>query len=241
MKDRILDSLTIQQYHEGTLDPRKMHELEKQSLEDDFLSDALEGYTYVIEPAEKLSLLQQRLADRILEQEAHKKAFSITSQRLSIAAASGLMFILAVILFWMNGYQSPEITKKVEVSLSAQPPGQSNTARISKPAAVIANSVASPIFAIAKESLSRSEPLTGWNEYTKYIRNNIPESASWKDGVRDMIIAFKISRAGTPVDLRVVDGIADQYSDEVIRVIKNGPLWNHLDNEEVKVRVNFKK
>ena len=241
MKDKILDSLTIQQYLDGTLDPRKMHELEKQALEDEFLADALEGYTYVIEPAEKLTILQQRLADRILEQEVNKKAFSITAQRLSLAAASGLMFVLAAILFWMNGYHAAEVSKKVEVNLSAQPTVQSNTAKISTQTIEIANSVASPVFALAKQSLSRSEPVAGWNEYTKYIHNNIPKPASLKDGAKDLFIVFKISQSGTPVDLKVADGIADQYSKEVIRVIKNGPLWKPIDDKEVIIQVNFKK
>jgi hypothetical protein len=244
VKDRILDSLTIQQYHEGTLDPRKMHELEKQSLEDDFLSDALEGYTYVIEPAEKLSLLQQRLADRILEQEANKKAFSITSQRLSIAAASGLMFILAVILFWMNGYKAADATKQVEVNLAVRPSKtQSNAAKVSKGATAVAGSMASPVFALAEQSLSRSEPVKGWNEYTKYIEGNIggTNPSSFKNSVNSIIIAFKVSESGTPVDLKVVDGISDEFSAKVIRLIESGPLWKPLDSEEVKVRVNFKR
>lgn len=241
MKDRIIDSLTLQQYLEGTLDPRRMHELEKQALEDEFLADALEGYTYVIEPAEKLSILQQRLADRVLAQEANKKAFSVSVQRLSIASAAGVMFLLAVILFWMNGYKVPEVDKRVEVNLSAQPAVKMNTAKISKQTAAIATGVTSPVFALAKQSLSRSEPESGWNEYIKYIHTHIPKPGSLKEGVKDLIISFRISPAGVPEDLKVLGGISDQYSNEVIRLIKDGPLWKPVDNKEVKVLINFKK
>lgn len=214
--------------------PAKMHELEKQALEDEFLADALEGFTYVIEPAEKLSVLQQRLADRILVQEANKRAFSISAQRLSVAAASGLMFVLAAILFWMHGYKTPEVTKQVQVNLAVQP--QLNPTEGIKEAGTIAKTLVSPIIALV-ERTSRSEPVAGWDEYNGYIQKNIPNHKS----LNNLVISFKISDKGHPVELKLVEGTPGVYSEEVIRAIKNGPLWKALDSEEVKVRVNFKE
>lgn len=235
MENRTLNSLTIQQYFDGSLDPKKMHELEKQALEDEFLSDALEGFTYVIEPAQNLSILQRQLADRIQVQEATKKAFSITSQRLSIAAASGVMCVLAATLFWLNGYEQPA-TKRVEVSLSPQHIN-ANAVKMSENADV--NSYAD----IAEQISSSSVPVVGWKEYAQYIKNNIrhPKPISFKSQVKNIVVAFKISQSGGPVDLKVVNGLTDAYANEAIRIIKNGPKWKSVDAEEIKVKINFKK
>lgn len=235
MKDRIFDSLTIRQYLDGNLDPREMYELEKQSLEDEFLCDALEGYIYAVEPAEKLSILQRQLADRIRVQEANKKTFGMTAHRLSIAAASGVMCVLALILFWMKGYDTPAAPEPVEISLSN---------RVSDPDLLKNKRAKAGLYrAVAEQLSSRSEPVAGWKEYVKYIQNNIhrPEAPLLKNNVKNIIIAFKINQSGSPVDLKLVDGISDTYSDQAIRVIKNGPLWKALDDEEVKVRINFRK
>lgn len=235
MNDRILDTHTIQQYLEGTLDPLKRHELEKQCLEDEFLSDALEGYTYVIEPAEKLSLLQQQLADRVLAQQTTKKAFGITTHRLSIAAAAGVMFVLAVILFWMNSHKTtanPDV-KRVDVSLPVIPEKQPVTT---------ARNTGSSGLMITKQNSSRSEPAEGWEEYIRYVRNNARFKAITSSrNKKDLLIAFKIGPSGIPVNLRLVNGAADGYSDEMMRVIKNGPLWKSADTEEVIIQINFNR
>ena len=244
MKDKIIDSLIIQQYLEGKLDPREMHELEKQSLEDKFLADALEGYSYVIEPAQKLSILQQRLADRIVAQEAEKKAFSISANRLSIAAAAGLMCVLAAILFWMNGYKTQQVSKKVEVSLAAPSSTANvpNTSENIKTAEAITKTAALPILALADQSLSRSEPIIGWDEYSMYIQSKISEGNNQlQQNLQNLVITFRIGPTGTPVDLKVITGVSDDYAAEVIRVIQNGPLWKPVDSEEVRLEMSFNK
>ncbi|MGX5688263.1 carboxypeptidase-like regulatory domain-containing protein [Arcticibacter tournemirensis] len=110
----------IQQYLEGKLDPRDMHELEKQALEDPFLAEALEGYSETeVQAAPHLSLLQRQLDERIAQQQENKNTFFFTWQRLSIAAAAGLMFISAGILFWMKGdNRETRVAKHVEVKLT---------------------------------------------------------------------------------------------------------------------------
>lgn len=84
-----------------------MHELEKQALEDPFLADALEGYSKVELPVGKqLSFLQRQLAERIAQQQENKNTFYFNWQRLSVAAAACLLFVMGTVLFWMREQQS---------------------------------------------------------------------------------------------------------------------------------------
>ncbi|MES3016894.1 MAG: TonB family protein [Bacteroidota bacterium] len=108
MKTNYPDSLTIQQYLEGKLDPKAAHQLEKQALDDPFLWDALEGYSVYRDPAADLSILQRQLHERIVHMQENKKVFDLSWQRLSVAAAAAVMFVSAGILFWMNSHQKPE-------------------------------------------------------------------------------------------------------------------------------------
>ena len=100
-----------------------MHELERQALDDPFLADAIEGYSQTNKPATKqLSILQTQLSERIAQQQALKNTLGFSWQRLSIAAAAGLLFITASILFYMRtqqqGDQIAMQPKEVEVSLT---------------------------------------------------------------------------------------------------------------------------
>lgn len=122
MKNKYPDSLTIQQYLEGKLDPESAHQLEKQALDDPFLWDALEGYSVYRDPAADLSILQRQLHERIVHMQENKKVFDLSWQRLSVAAAAAVMFVSAGILFWMNSHKAPdqlasEAHKPVEVNV----------------------------------------------------------------------------------------------------------------------------
>ncbi|MEJ6981118.1 carboxypeptidase-like regulatory domain-containing protein [Pedobacter sp. P351] len=123
METNRINYITIQQYLDGLLDKEAMHELEKQALDDPFLADALDGYAHINKPAAKqLSLLQTQLEERIARQQENKNVFNFSWQRLSVAAAAGLLFVTASILFWIKGQNSEEQLasnpKQVEVILS---------------------------------------------------------------------------------------------------------------------------
>ncbi|NEU08882.1 hypothetical protein GZH53_11220 [Flavihumibacter sp. R14] len=122
MKNNWPDNLTIQQYLEGTLDKKLMHELEKKALDDPFLADALEGYAHSAASSHGLSMLQRQLHERIAHQQENKKVFDLSWQRLSVAAAAAVMFISAGVLFWMNSQlpdkQIAATHKQVEVNLA---------------------------------------------------------------------------------------------------------------------------
>ncbi|MDB5014710.1 MAG: hypothetical protein JWQ25_2912 [Daejeonella sp.] len=122
MKINYPDNITIQQYLDGTLDPKLMHALEKQALEDPFLAEALEGYSQNLHRGHDLSILQRQLHEHIMLLQENKKVYDFTWQRLSVAAAAAVLFISAGVLFWMNSQkQEPKTAsniKQVEANLT---------------------------------------------------------------------------------------------------------------------------
>jgi len=54
----------IERYHAGTLPAEQMHALEKAALDDPFLADALEGYTYTSTPVADLEAIRKRLQSK---------------------------------------------------------------------------------------------------------------------------------------------------------------------------------
>src|SRR5690554_5017212 len=103
------DILYIQQYLEGRLSAKDMHQLELDALEDSLLHDAIEGFRLSKDINHKqLSLLQQRLENRIEIQQTEKNSFYFTAQRLTVASVAGVMLIVIGVLFWMmNNPQMP--------------------------------------------------------------------------------------------------------------------------------------
>jgi hypothetical protein len=80
----------IERYHSGQLSAAEMHAMEKAGLDDPFLADALEGYTYTTTPAGDLSALQQKLQLRIGKEKKRPPLFYIGNNWMKIAA----LFIL---------------------------------------------------------------------------------------------------------------------------------------------------
>lgn len=106
-----LDIDILEDYLDGKLDAKSMHSVERMSLDDPFVAEALAGLTASRKRTQSLSLLQKQLQERIVQKPVTEKRWRITSQRLSIGAAAAVLFVVVSILFWMK--QSP---KKVEIS-----------------------------------------------------------------------------------------------------------------------------
>jgi hypothetical protein len=126
-----IDYNHIRQYLEGRLDEKSMHELEKRALDDPFLAEAIEGYAgFELPSGPPLSILQRQLEERVARNEQDKQIFHFNWQRVSVAAAAGLMFITAGILFWFKGNQADKQLasqpKQVEVALTYPDSSQTN-------------------------------------------------------------------------------------------------------------------
>jgi len=118
-------SQLIRKYHNGELDARAMHQLEKEAQNDPFLMEALEGYEQsAAGQQQNLADVYQRLHDR-----THKTERRIIPWRLISIAASILIVLTIGGLLLRN--QSPE-TNKILVKLSK--PKQAP--QITKPATI---------------------------------------------------------------------------------------------------------
>lgn len=120
-----LDIDVLEDYLDGKLDAKTMHRVERISLEDPFVAEALAGLSASPKRVQSLSLLQKQLQDRITQKPVQEKRWQITSQRLSIAAAAAVLFVTVSLLFWMRESSNREklaanMPKKVEVAIAAK-------------------------------------------------------------------------------------------------------------------------
>ncbi|MGB4776439.1 MAG: carboxypeptidase-like regulatory domain-containing protein [Daejeonella sp.] len=106
MNNNWLDIEVLEDYLDGKLNARAMHQVEKHALEDPFVAEALAGLSQSPKRSRVLSLLQKQLQERIAQKPVERKVWGITFQRLSIAATAAVLFITAGIIFWMRGEQN---------------------------------------------------------------------------------------------------------------------------------------
>lgn len=250
MKNSYPDNLLIQQYLEGSLDPETMHQLEEKSLEDPFLWEALEGYSDHSGAAAGLSILQRQLHERIVHLQENKKVFDLTWQRLSIAAASAVLFILAGILFWMNSQRSPEKLasgKQVEVNaihpdslssvLSEASPvvaenrsanlpqvsaGEADPGIPDSRARIAASSAGASAATVSADSV---RPETGWDLFNQYLRKEASKFRPGTAGSGRVLVSVTVNGDGKLTEVKTVRGYNDTLDKEAIRIVKEGPQW----------------
>lgn len=129
MNNDWLDIELLEDYLDGKLDSKAMHQIEKQALEDPFVAQALAGLSESPKRAsQSVSLLQKQLYDRIALQQVSKKESVFTWQRLSVAAAAAVMFISVSIIFFMRDQENrrqqakaDHQPKNIEVNIAPSP------------------------------------------------------------------------------------------------------------------------
>lgn len=211
----------LEDYLDGKLDAKTMHQIEKISLEDIFVAEALAGLSQSPKRNYSLSLLQKQLQQRVAEKPENNKRWRITSQRLSIASAAAVLFVIVSVLFWMKENnrqkQLAKQAKKVEVNLAPT---------------VTAKELSSTTIAV--------EPLKGWETYQAYLTTN---NRLTKQGLfgKEVELSFQVNASGDPVNIIVVKPIGEIYNQEAIRLLKEGPKWNYADNKPNKgiLKVKF--
>ncbi|HYK77390.1 MAG TPA: energy transducer TonB [Daejeonella sp.] len=214
MRNNWPDNITIQHYLQGTLDAELMHELEKQALEDPFLKDALEGYAHVTGADVGLSILQRQLHERIAQKQEDKKIFDLSWQRLSVAAAAAVMFILAGILFWMKKPLPQPLAnqKQVEVDL-----GSNSSENLKQ---VLRFSV---------------QPAKGWEDYQKYLAEGIRQAKNNTIHARGtVIVGFTVNPDGQLSQFQIIQGLTKACNDIALRLIKEGPAWQASSDGQAK-------
>jgi hypothetical protein len=114
-KNKGYSQADIELYHSGKMPVQEMHALEKAAMEDPFLADALEGYTFTNTASDDLKKIRQRL-----EEKTEKKKASIfyfkTADWMKIAA---LVLVLAG-SGWLIYYLQPASNKDQNVALKRE-------------------------------------------------------------------------------------------------------------------------
>lgn len=206
------DILYIQQYLEGKLSAKDMHQLELDALEDGMLHDAIEGFRLSKNISHKqLSLLQQRLESRIETQQTEKNRFYFTAQRLTVASVAGVMLIVIGVLFWMtsNPRVSNSPTKGSQGGIEVHLQDKASTTLVS----------------------GSLIPKDGWVNFDDYLSVN-----GVKIGEGEEISLFFEVKDSRPHNIKIISSNNQQVSLELIKLLQEGPLW---EGESGELRIKF--
>lgn len=81
---------------------------------------------------------------------------------------------------------------------------------------------------IASKVEEEPEPEDGWENYDKYIVNNvnIPDELQIKSsGLQQVEISFNVNKNGEPINIKVEKSLCKECDREAIRLLKEGPKW----------------
>jgi len=94
---------------------------------------------------------------------------------------------------------------------------------------------------------SPPSPVIGKSEFEKYISENIRKPATLREGDREVVVLSMIVRSSGVIDsLKIVRSPGDEFSEEALRLIREGPSWNPAEDngvktdEETRIRIIFK-
>ncbi len=84
---------------------------------------------------------------------------------------------------------------------------------------------------------TESSPVDGWIKWRDYLQKN---NRVVKDDTahKEVVLGFYVSNQGAPIYIKVIKGVGKKENEEAIRLLKDGPLWQPVDNE-VQVTVAF--
>ena len=90
-------------------------------------------------------------------------------------------------------------------------------------------------------------PVNGRADFDKYIRDNIRRPDTTTAGQRVVVVLnFKINTDGKIDSIRIIRSPGKNFSDEAIRLIREGPEWKPAEengktiSDEVRIRIVFK-
>ena len=92
----------------------------------------------------------------------------------------------------------------------------------------------------------KPSPVGGLSNYSIYIKNNLvcPEKESTNNKI-SVFVNFIIKSDGSLSDFKIIKSNGDQYDNEAIRLVKNGPKWkpgkkgNKYINEDYTLKIDF--
>jgi hypothetical protein len=91
------------------------------------------------------------------------------------------------------------------------------------------------------------QPVCGKTEFNNYIEKNIINPVTLPAGKREIVVvSFTVTSTGSIENIKIVKTPGDEYSKEVIRLVKDGPAWKPAmkkgipADDEVKIKITFK-
>lgn len=97
------------------------------------------------------------------------------------------------------------------------------------------------------EDYTPAQPVNGKTEFDRYIRDNIRRPDNATSGQKVVVVLrFAVEKRGKPDSISVVRSPGKPFSDEAIRLLREGPEWIPAEEngvpkrEEVSVRIVFK-
>jgi TonB family protein len=124
----------IERYHSGQMLPEEMHALEKAALDDPFLADALEGYTFTTTAADDIAKIQSRL-----DEKPDRKKVIPFFQRYKWLNVAAIVLIIAGAGWFAYNISQKQNTASVTALEKKNPVNDSNSA-IASPQTIINDS-----------------------------------------------------------------------------------------------------
>ncbi|MCK5821968.1 MAG: carboxypeptidase-like regulatory domain-containing protein [Bacteroidales bacterium] len=101
---------------------------------------------------------------------------------------------------------------------------------------------------LANTDYQAASPVNGIRNYKQYIKENIifPKGFT-KSNKEVVILKFTVSKLGKTERIRIIRSASDDFSNEAIRILEEGPLWNptmrygNYSEEETRLRILFEK
>lgn len=192
----------IHNYVQGLMDKEEMYTLEREALEDPFLRDAIEGYRLQKGvDVKSLSLLQQRLEERLASNIERKNRFYYSWQRLALALTAAVMFVAVCTILMLRYFPNKSIENETEVLLMDD---------------VLQHTTVIPM------SGSDAVPSEGWDVLGDFISKNY----SGLNEARRIEVLFKVDAHGKPYDILPQVSAESEIRGEIIQILQAGPKWN---------------
>ncbi len=113
-QNKTYTAIDFAKYHAGTMPAKEMHALEKAALEDDFLADALEGYSHNINATNDLTFLQEKFATKKEDKKVFSLALFAKSKWMRIAAMVIVFVGLGYLFYNVNNAPNQNAIAKVQ-------------------------------------------------------------------------------------------------------------------------------
>jgi len=165
----------IERYHTGKMLPQERHALEKAALDDPFLADALEGYSFTSSPVEDLAKIQSKLDEKL----NRRKVVPIFEKYKWISVAAIVLIIAGG--GWL-AYSISEPGKSTDIAVQREKASSANNNNTRPNETVVTDSVTSSSLANQQSPLNNSEKAKSDANATK---NNRSQTSPKKQVISD--------------------------------------------------------